>query len=288
MAQPCIISVAITGSVPRKRDNPGLPVTVPEQIESTHAAYEAGAALVHVHVRNDDETSSSDPDKFAAFQEGVRRHCPDMIVQFSTGGRGRAMEERGSMLSLLPDMASLATGSVNFPTIVYENPPAFVRALAARMRDLGIKPEIEVFDLAMLYNAADLVTDGVILPPPHVQFVFGVKHALPARRDILEFEVAKLRELLPGATWTAAGIGRHQFEVAQWALELGGNCRTGLEDNIRMDRDTLAPSNAALVARVAETAAAAGRFVATAQEARSILSLSRVIAQPAAVAARSA
>jgi 3-keto-5-aminohexanoate cleavage enzyme len=288
MAQPCIISVAITGSVPRKRDNPGLPVTVPEQIESTHAAYEAGAALVHVHVRNDDETSSSDPDKFAAFQEGVRRHCPDMIVQFSTGGRGRAMEERGSMLSLLPDMASLATGSVNFPTIVYENPPAFVRALAARMRDLGIKPEIEVFDLAMLYNAADLVTDGVILPPPHVQFVFGVKHALPARRDILEFEVAKLRELLPGATWTAAGIGRHQFEVAQWALELGGNCRTGLEDNIRMDRDTLAPSNAALVARVAEMAAAAGRFVATAQEARSILSLSRVIAQPAAVAARSA
>lgn len=288
MAQPCIISVAITGSVPRKGDNPGLPVTVPEQIESTHAAYEAGAALVHVHVRNDDETSSSDPDKFAAFQEGVRRHCPDMIVQFSTGGRGRAMEERGSMLSLLPDMASLATGSVNFPTIVYENPPAFVRALAARMRDLGIKPEIEVFDLAMLYNAADLVTDGVILPPPHVQFVFGVKHALPARRDILEFEVAKLRELLPGATWTAAGIGRHQFEVAQWALELGGNCRTGLEDNIRMDRDTLAPSNAALVARVAEMAAAAGRFVATAQEARSILSLSRVIAQPAAVAARSA
>ena len=288
MAQPCIISVAITSSVPRKRDNPGLPVTVPEQIESTHAAYEAGAALVHVHVRNDDETSSSDPDKFAAFQEGVRRHCPDMIVQFSTGGRGRAMEERGSMLSLLPDMASLATGSVNFPTIVYENPPAFVRALAARMRDLGIKPEIEVFDLAMLYNAADLVTDGVILPPPHVQFVFGVKHALPARRDILEFEVAKLRELLPGATWTAAGIGRHQFEVAQWALELGGNCRTGLEDNIRMDRDTLAPSNAALVARVAEMAAAAGRFVATAQEARSILSLSRVIAQPAAVAARSA
>src|SRR5919206_2751767 len=259
MAEPCIVSVAITGSVPRKKDNPALPVTVAEQIESTHAAYEAGAALVHVHVRNEDETPSSDPEKFAAFQEGIRRHCPDIIIQFSTGGRGRALEARGAMLHLKPDMASLATGSVNFPTIVYENPPDFVRTLAVRMRALGIKPEIEVFDLAMLYNTADLVKEGLILPPPHVQFVFGVKHALPARRDILEFEVAKLHELLPGATWTAAGIGRHQFEVARWALEMGGHCRTGLEDNIRLDRHTLAPSNAALVQHVAEMAAQHGR-----------------------------
>jgi uncharacterized protein (DUF849 family) len=272
-ATPCIISVAITGSVPRKRDNPALPVTVAEQVESTHAAYEAGAALVHVHVRNADETPSSDPEKFAAFQEGIRKHCPDIIVQFSTGGRGRALEARGSMLHLRPDMASLATGSVNFPTIVYENPPDFVRSLATRMRDFGIKPEIEVFDLAMLYNTADLVAEGLILPPPHVQFVFGVKHALPARRDILEFEVAKLTELLPGATWTAAGIGRHQFEVARWALEMGGHCRTGLEDNIRLDRHRLAPSNAALVAHVAALAAEAGRPVATAAQARRMLGL---------------
>ena len=273
MTEPCIISVAITGSVPRKRDNPALPVTTAEQIESTHAAYEAGAALVHVHVRNDDESSSSDPDRFAAFQDGIRKHCPDIIVQFSTGGRGRALEQRASMLHLRPDMASLATGSVNFPTIVYENPPDFVRGLAVQMRDFGIKPEIEVFDLAMLYNTADLVAEGLILAPPHVQFVFGVKHALPARRDILEFEVAKLRELLPGATWTAAGIGRHQFEVARWALEMGGHCRTGLEDNIRLDRNTLAPSNAALVAHVASMAAAYGRPVATAKQARTMLGL---------------
>ena len=270
---PCVISVAITGSVPRRRDNPALPVTVAEQIESTHAAYEAGAALVHVHVRNDDETSSSDPERFAAFQEGIRRHCPDIIVQFSTGGRGRALEQRGSMLHLRPDMASLATGSVNFPTIVYENPPDFIRSLASSMRDLGIKPEIEVFDLAMLYNTADLVAEGLITAPPHVQFVFGVKHALPARRDILDFEVAKLKELLPGATWTAAGIGRHQFEVARWALEMGGHIRTGLEDNIRLDRNTLAPSNAALVTHVAVLAAAAGRPIATAAEARKLLGL---------------
>jgi 3-keto-5-aminohexanoate cleavage enzyme len=273
MAEPCIISVAITGSVPRKKDNPALPVTVPEQVESTHAAYQAGAALVHVHVRNDDESSSSDPEKFARLQEGIRAHCPDMIIQFSTGGRGRAMEARGAMLHLRPDMASLATGSVNFPTIVYENPPDFVRGLAAAMRDYGIKPEIEVFDLAMLYNTADLVAEGLILAPPHVQFVFGVKHALPARRDILEFEVAKLRELLPGATWTAAGIGRHQIEVNHWALELGGHCRTGLEDNVRWDKTTLAPSNAALVERVARLCAEYGRPVATAAQARSMLGI---------------
>jgi 3-keto-5-aminohexanoate cleavage enzyme len=273
MSRPCIISVAITGSVPHKRDNPAVPISTAEQIESTQAAYEAGAALVHVHVRNDDESPSSDPERFAAFQDGVRKHCPDIIVQFSTGGRGRALEQRGSMLYLKPDMASLATGSVNFPTIVYENPPDFIRSLAIVMRDSGIKPEIEVFDLAMLYNTADLVKEGVIEAPPHVQFVFGVKHALPARRDILEFETAKLRELLPGATWTAAGIGRHQFEVARWALEMGGHCRAGLEDNIRMDRDTLAPSNAALVARVAKMAAEYDRPVASAPLARRLLGL---------------
>jgi 3-keto-5-aminohexanoate cleavage enzyme len=259
--------------VPRKRDNPAIPVTVSEQIESTYGAYEAGAALVHVHVRNDDESPSSDPEKFAAFQDGIRRHCPDIIVQFSTGGRGRAMEQRGSMLSLKPDMASLATGSVNFPTTVYENPPDLVRSLAGRMRDLGIKPKIEAFDLAMLYNAADMVAEGLVLAPAHVQFVFGVRHALPARRDILEFEVAKLRELLPDATWTAAGIGRHQVEVARWALEMGGHCRTGLEDNLRIDRQTLAPSNAALVAQLVSLVLENGRRVATAAEAREILRL---------------
>jgi 3-keto-5-aminohexanoate cleavage enzyme len=273
MPEPCIISVAITGSVPRKRDNPAVPISVAEQVESTHAAYEAGAALVHVHVRNDDETPSSDPDKFARLQEGVRHHCPDIIVQFSTGGRGRALEARGAMLHLRPDMASLATGSVNFPTIVYENPPDFIRSLAATMRENAIKPEIEVFDLAMLYNTAGLVAEGLIPPPPHVQFVFGVKNALPAHRDILEFEVAKLRELLPGATWTAAGIGRHQLEVNHWALEMGGHCRTGLEDNVRWDKTTLAGSNAQLVARVATFCAEYERPVATAAQARAMLGL---------------
>jgi 3-keto-5-aminohexanoate cleavage enzyme len=279
MSQPCIISVAITGSVPRKKDNPAVPISIPEQVESTHAAYEAGAALVHIHVRDEQENPSSDPERFARVQEGIRKHCPDIIIQFSTGGRGRALDQRGSMLYLKPDMASLATGSVNFPTIVYENPPDFIRSLARTMLEYGIKPEIEIFDLAMLYNTVELLREGLLEPPPHVQFVFGVRNALPARREILDFEVAQLKALLPDATWTAAGIGRHQLEVNRWSLEMGGHCRTGLEDNVRWDKNRLAESNAQLVARVAELCAEYGRPVATARQAREILKLRPVSAR---------
>lgn len=273
MTNPCIISVAITGSVPKKADTPAIPITVPEQIESTHEAYEAGAALVHVHVRDENEAPSSDPDRFAAFLEGVRRHCPDIIVQFSTGGRGREPETRGSMLHLAPDMASLATGSVNFPNMIYANHPELIRGLAARMREHRVKPELEIFDLAMLYNGAELADQGEIDKPVHVQFVFGIPGALPARREILEFEVAQLHKVLPGATWTAAGIGRWQLEVNHWALALGGHCRTGLEDNIRYDKSRLAKSNAELVARVADLCAEYQRHPASAAEARRMLSL---------------
>ena len=141
------------------------------------------------------------------------------------------------------------------------------------MKTYGIKPEIEVFDLAMLFNAVNMTKAGLLDSPLHVQFVMGVKNALPARRDVLEFEINMLRELAPDATWVAAGIGRHQEEVNRWCLELGGHCRTGLEDNIRMDRDTLAPSNAALVKKVADMCGAYDRRPATPAEAREILSL---------------
>ena len=271
--EPCVISVAITGSVPRKKDNPAVPITIAEQIESTHEAYEAGATLVHLHVRDEDERSSSDRHRFADLQEGIRKHCPDIIIQFSTGGRGRSFEQRGAMLDLKPDMASLATGSVNFPTIVYENPPDFVRSLAQMMLDHNVKPEIEIFDLAMLYNTVDLVNQGLLKSPVHVQFVLGVKNALPARLEILEFEVEQLKKNLPDATWTAAGIGRHQLEVNHWTLQLGGHCRTGLEDNVRWDKHRLAASNAELVRRVADLCADYQRVVATPEVARAILGL---------------
>jgi len=273
MSAPCIITVAITGSVPTKKDSPAVPITVPEQIESTHAAFEAGAALVHVHVRNDDGTTTSDPEKFGRFLDGMRKHCPGMIVQFSTGGRSGMGKERGGMLHLKPDMASLTTGSVNFAKIIYENHPTLINDLASGMLANDIKPEIEIFDLAMLYNAAKLVADGLLKSPVHVQFVLGIPGALPADREVLEFELAQLERVLPGATWTAAGIGRHQLTVNEWALELGGHCRTGLEDNVRFDKDRLATSNAELVKRVAELTVQFGRSVATPAEARRILGI---------------
>ena len=273
MAQPCIITVAITGAVPKKKDNPAVPVTPSQQIESTHEAFDAGASLVHIHVRNPDESPGSDPEMYGRVQEGVRKHCPGMIVQFSTGGRGRDQNQRAAMLYLKPDMASLATGSVNFPTNIYENPPDFVEGLAKAMLDNDIKPEVEVFDLAMLYNAANLVKKGLIKDPPHVQFVMGIPNAMPARRTIFDFLRSELAAVLPRATWVAAGVGRHQWEVNQWCLEAGGHCRTGLEDNLRIEPDRLAASNAELVKKIADHCDRFDRRPATAAEARQILGL---------------
>lgn len=273
MAIPCIITVAITGSLPTKADNPAVPITVAEQVESTQAAFEAGAALVHCHVRRDDGTPTSDPDRFAALMEGLRRHCPGMIIQLSTGGRSGAGRERGGMIPLRPDMASLSTGSVNFPTRVYENAPELVDWLAAEMLAHGVKPEIEAFDLSMLFKAAAMAAERRIVGPLHVQFVMGVKNAMPVDRAVFEFYVATLRRLAPDATWTGAGIGRDQLTLNRWSLELGGHCRTGLEDNVRLDRTTLAPSNAALVRRVVELCPEYRRRPATVAEARALLSL---------------
>jgi 3-keto-5-aminohexanoate cleavage enzyme len=273
MNQPCIISVAITGSLPRKRDNPAVPISVSEQIESTQAAFEAGATLVHLHVRNNDESPSSAPERFALVLEGIRKHAPGIITQVSTGGRSGAGRERGGMLSLKPDMGSLATGSVNFPTRVYENSPDLIEWLAGEMKAHGIKPEIEAFDLSMIFQAVAMQRAGKIVGPLHIQFVMGIKNAMPVDREVFEFYVRTLRRLAPDATWTGAGIGKEQLTLARWSLELGGHCRTGLEDNVRLDRDTLAPSNAALVAQVAELCGEYGRRPATVDEARSLLKL---------------
>jgi 3-keto-5-aminohexanoate cleavage enzyme len=278
MSTPCIISVAITGSLPRKKDNPAVPISVAEQVESTHAAYEAGATLVHLHVRNDDETPTSSADRFALVLDGIRRHCPGIITQVSTGGRSGAGRERGGMLHLRPDMASLASGSVNFPTRVYDNAPDLVDWLAAEMKTYGIKPEIEAFDLSMIFQAVALQNAGKIEGPLHIQFVMGIKNAMPVDREVFEFYVRTLARLAPDATWTGAGIGKEQLTLARWSLELGGHCRTGLEDNVRLDRDTLAPSNAALVKQVVDLCDAYGRKPATVDEARRMLRLPAVAA----------
>jgi uncharacterized protein (DUF849 family) len=273
---PVVVAVAITGSVPRKRDNPAVPIRPEEQIESTAQAYAAGASLVHVHVRNDDETPSSDRERFRAVQEGVRARCPGMIVQFSTGGRGRDPSARGSALDLRPDMASLSTGSVNFPTIVYENHATLVDDLAAKMGANGVRPEIEIFDLSHLHGARRLADRGLMDERPHVQFVMGVQNALPAQEHLLDILLAEAKRLFPACTWTAAGIGRHQAPVMEWALARGADAvRTGLEDNIRVARDRLAASNAELVGLAVEAIARSGRRPATPGESRELLWLGR-------------
>ncbi|RWM87484.1 MAG: 3-keto-5-aminohexanoate cleavage protein [Mesorhizobium sp.] len=274
MPEPCIIAVAITGSLPRKEDNPAVPISVAEQIESTQEAFEAGASLVHIHVRNDDQSSSSEPTRFAAVQAGVRRHCPGMIVQFSTGGRGRDPAARGSALYLKPDMASLSTGSVNFPSIVYENHPALIGDLATAMKANGVLPEIEIFDLSHLHTARRLADAGLLGERPHIQFVMGVQNALPAEERLLDVLLREAKFLFPHSTWTAAGIGRNQTIVMGWALARGADAvRTGLEDNIRITRERLARSNAELVELAAASVERFGRRVATVNEARQTLGL---------------
>lgn len=274
MTTPCIICVAITGSLPTKANNPAVPITIAEQIESTQEAFEAGATIAHCHVRDDEGRPSSDPDRFARLKEGLEKRCPGMIVQLSTGGRSGAGRERGGMLGLAPDMASLSVGSNNFPTRVYENPPDLVDWLAAEMLTHGVKPEIEAFDLSHILKAHQMWQAGQIKDRPYVQFVMGVKNAMPADREVFDYYVKTVHRLFgKDAPWCAAGIGPNQIVLNDWAISAGGHARTGLEDNVRLDRDTLAASNAALVRRTAELCRRYDRPVATWQQARAILGL---------------
>lgn len=278
MANPCILCVAITGSLPTKENNPAVPITVAEQIESTHEAFEAGATIAHCHVRDDEGKPTSDPERFATLKEGLEKHCPGMIVQLSTGGRSGAGQVRGGMLHLRPDMASLSVGSNNFPTRVYENPPDLVDWLASEMLKYEVKPEIEAFDLSHIVQATRMAADGRLASPLYVQFVMGVKNAMPPDEPIFDFYIETLKRLAPDAQWCAAGIGPAQLTINDWAIRKGGHTRTGLEDNVRLDRDRLAPSNAALVKRAADLCEKYERPVASWQEARALLGLRPVAA----------
>ncbi|OYU37692.1 MAG: 3-keto-5-aminohexanoate cleavage protein [Pseudorhodobacter sp. PARRP1] len=273
MTTPCIICVAITGSLPTKANNPAVPIAIAEQIESTHEAFEAGASIAHCHVRDESGKPTSDPERFARLKEGIETHCPGMIVQLSTGGRSGAGQARGGMLPLRPEMASLSVGSNNFPTRVYENPPDLVDWLASEMQRYGVKPEIEAFDLSHIVQAAAMQRDGRLIGPLYVQFVMGVKNAMPADEAIFDFYIKTLQRLSPDALWCAAGIGGAQLLINEWAIKKGGHTRTGLEDNVRLDRDRLAPSNAALVRRAAALCEKYERPVATWKQARRLLGL---------------
>lgn len=273
MTTPAIVTVAITGNVTTKNENPAVPITIAEQVESTQAAFEAGAAVAHVHVRNDEGRPCSDPDRFGKLQEGLNKHCPGMIIQFSTGARGGKGNERYASMVHQPEMASLSTGSVNLVKVIYDNEPALVEIIAKELSDRNIKPEVEVFDLAHLYNAAALIKKGLVPENPHVQFVMGIPGAMPAKESVFKFCLSELKEVIPNATWTAAGVGRYSFECNKWSLANGGHVRTGLEDNVMLDKGVMAPSNASLVEKTISFMAEYDRHAASIDEAREILKL---------------
>jgi uncharacterized protein (DUF849 family) len=273
MTKPCIICVAITGSVPKKEDNPAVPITISEQVESTQECFEMGASIAHCHVRNNDGSPSIDPEKYAKLKEGLEKHCPGLIIQFSTGGRSGHGFDRGKMLNLQPDMASLTVGSNNFPTRVYENPPDLVEWLASEMIKYSIKPEIEAFDLSHIYQAAKLKNEGKLKGNLYVQFVMGVKNAMPANLDVFNYYIHTVNKLLPEACWCGAGIGSNQKILNEWCIKSGGHVRTGLEDNIRINKETLAPSNASLVKIAKDFCEKYERPVASWREARKILEI---------------
>ena len=273
MTKPCILCVAITGSLPTKADNPAVPISLQEQIESTQNAFEAGATIAHCHVRNDDQTPSSDPEKFAELLEGLKVHCPGMVIQFSTGGRSGSGTDRGSMLPLAPDMASLSVGSNNFPTRVYENPPDLVNWLASEMKKYSITPEIEAFDLSHILNAIGMHDRNELYGKLYVQFVMGVKNAMPADKEVFDLYVDFMSKRAPKAEWCAAGIGANQITVNEWAISAGGHTRAGLEDNVRLNKHTLAPSNASLIQRAVEICEKYERPVATWSQTREMLGL---------------
>jgi len=265
-----IITAAVTGSLPTKRITPHVPITPEEIVQDGIACEAAGASIIHIHARDPrDESPSTDAALFESICSGIRTKT-NLIAQISTGGRaGTAYEQRCERLQLKPEMASLTTGSVNFPDSVYENSPALIASLAADMQKYGIKPEMEIFDVSMISNAAALVDQGLASAPLHFDFVLGLKGAIPATVENL----LHLRNSIPtDSTWTVAGIGRAQLTMATHAILMGGHVRVGLEDNIYYRRGELA-TNAQLVRRIVQLAEILGREVATPDEARRILRL---------------
>ena len=265
-----IITVAPTGSVPKKKHTPHVPITPEEIVETGIRCEAAGASVFHVHVRDlTDESPSTDYGLFESVYNGLKSETR-LIIQISTGGRaGMTYEDRSARLLLKPEMASLTTGSVNFPNQVYANSPELIRSLARDMQSNGIKPEMEIFDVSMINNALALVAEGLVAPPLHFDFVMGLNGAIPATIENL---VHLVRSIPNDATWTVAGIGAAQLPMNTHAILMGGHCRVGLEDCIYYRRGELA-TNEQLVARIAALARELGREIAGPDEAREILKL---------------
>jgi len=269
-----IITIAPTGSIPTRKDNPNLPITPEEVAEETSRAYEAGAAVVHLHARNPDTGEpSSDIEVFRAYLSAVRAACP-IITQITTGGGattlGLTPEQRlKAVEELRPDSASLNAGSMNFGRKLFPNTPDTMELYARRMKELGVMPEFEIYDLSMIQNVDTWIRQGGILEPPYqLSFVLGVVGGIPATfKNLLH-----LKESIPeDYTWQAIGIGRHQIPMGVMAVLLGGSLRVGFEDNVYLSRGVLAKSNAELVEKAVRIIRELGFEIATADDARSIL-----------------
>ncbi len=270
-----IINVALTGMVPTKADSPHLPTTVEEIAADAKRCREAGASIVHLHARDEEGRPTYREEVYTQLLRGVRAACPDLILCVSTSGRVfKSLEERAEALACsdpAPEMASLTLGSMNFPKTESINSPRMIASLAERMQARGIVPEWECFELGMVEYAEYLVSHDVLRPPFYCNLLLGSLGTLRATPLNL---AAMVRALPPGVTWAAAGIGRFQFSMNSLALAMGGHVRVGLEDNLWYDeaRTELA-TNARLVARLAGLAQAAGRGVASPDEARQIIGL---------------
>jgi len=283
---PLVITVAPTGAEVTRDDNPYVPHTPTEITAEVSRSYEAGATVCHLHIREPDGTPSAREDIWRETVSRVRSACPDIVVMVSTGG-AITMNEEERLMGLLadPDMASLTTGTTNFGDGVFYNPLPLVRRFAARILDAGIQPELEVFDAGMIANAERVLREGIIRPPLHFNIMLGVPGALPGTPENL---IHMIRSLPTDVSWSAAAVGRYQRQVVGLAVLLGGHVRVGFEDNVKLTQSQFASSNADFVSYAAGLARAAGRPLATTNQARDLLGVSRRANERTATASRPA
>ena len=267
-----IITAAICGAEVLKEHNPAVPYTVEECAREAKAAYDAGASIIHLHVRYDDGTPTQDKNRFKEVMDAIYALCPDVIIQPSTGGAvGMTDDERLQPTELRPEMATLDCGTLNFGgDEVFTNTENTIKYFGKRMIELGIKPELEVFDKSMIDMALRLHKKGFIEAPLHFDFVMGVNGGISGELRDFVF----LRHSIPAdATYTVAGVGRYEFPLAVAAIVDGGHVRVGFEDNVYLSKGVLAKSNGELVEKVVRLSREFGREIASPAEARSILSI---------------
>ncbi len=273
--EPLILTAAITGAETSRKDQPNLPITPEEQAREAKACFEAGARVVHLHVREDDGSPTQRLERFRDSINAIRAAVPDIIIQISTGGAvGEPFEKRLAPLALKPDMGTLNAGTLNFGNDIFINHPTDIVRLAQAFKEYGVVPEVEVYESGMIDVVAKLVKQGHIVHTPlHMQFVLGVPGGMSGKPKNLLYMIEHLASEIPSATWAVAGIGRWHLPTAMLALVSGGHIRCGFEDNIFYHKGIVAESNAQLIARIARIASEIGRPLATPAQTREILAL---------------